>query len=61
MLNKALRKQTIDTLYAMRVFIRHLHEQLDELGAKSRISSKTTLYRGQAMANHEFEELQTNR
>ncbi|CAF0713579.1 unnamed protein product [Adineta steineri] len=60
MLNKALRIQDIDTIYAIRTYIRHLHEQLVQLYSKSDSCSTTTLYRGQLMTNSDFEELKQN-
>ncbi|CAF4008840.1 unnamed protein product [Rotaria sp. Silwood1] len=60
MLNKALRIQDIDTIYAMRTYIRHIHEQIAQLYSKSNLRCNITLYRGQQMKNNEFEELKKN-
>ncbi|CAF0779027.1 unnamed protein product [Adineta ricciae] len=64
MLNKALRLQDIETLYAMRVFTKELHEQLVNLHHSQRNefmnSDKTILYRGQHMSLNEFLPLKNN-
>jgi tetratricopeptide (TPR) repeat protein len=60
MLNKALRIQEIDTLYALRFFIQHLHNQLSQLSKQSFIGNTINLYRGQTMYKDEFEKLKTN-
>ena len=59
MLNKALRTHQYDTLYVLRVFIRHLHQQI---AAKQQTSSadQTILFRGQGMEKEDFERLRVN-
>ncbi|UJR11835.1 hypothetical protein I4U23_016015 [Adineta vaga] len=61
-LNKALRTLDVDTLYKFRFFIIDLHEQLDELHreASTLSSSLSTVYRGQALVDTEFQKLQNN-
>ncbi|CAF3400181.1 unnamed protein product [Rotaria socialis] len=56
-INKALRTQDFDALFAMRFFIRGLHEQLVELHKRSSDGSILTLYRGQGLFNADFEQL----
>jgi hypothetical protein len=62
MLNKALRTMDIDVMYALRIFIRHLHEQLSELARQQSTtqSSKLTLFRGQGIMKGELEQLKSN-
>ncbi|CAF4981223.1 unnamed protein product, partial [Rotaria sp. Silwood1] len=63
MINKALRIQHVETLYNMRTFIRHLHQQLIQLSPindKTRSISILHLYRGQRMSIGEFEKLKNN-
>jgi tetratricopeptide (TPR) repeat protein len=63
MINKALRTQDIETLYNMRTFLRHLHQQLLRLYPKNDKTQSTpilTLYRGQRMSIGEFEKLKNN-
>ncbi|CAF1324402.1 unnamed protein product [Rotaria sordida] len=62
LLNTAFREQDIDTLYALRYFIKHLHEQLMELHSLSKTDTKNattsnieTVYRGQLMNSNEFD------
>ncbi|CAF1271088.1 unnamed protein product [Adineta ricciae] len=56
MLNKALRTHDYDTLYTLRVYIRHLHQQIaSEQGSKGIDVKK--LYRGQAFEKDDFEQL----
>ncbi len=60
LINKALRTQHVETLYNMRTFIRHLHEQLLQLSpviGQDPPTSTLTLYRGQRMSIREFEKL----
>ena len=52
-LNKALRKQNIDVLYQYRFLIRDISDQLCE--QKQMNEPQLHVYRGQAMANEEFE------
>ena len=59
MTNKALRNHDYDTLYLLRVFIRHLHEKLVAL-QKENIMDRIDLFRGQAMEKDEFEQLRQN-
>lgn len=62
LINKALRTRHVETLYNMRTFIRHLHQQLVQLCPTDTRASSTsilTLYRGQRMATDEFEKLKT--
>jgi hypothetical protein len=67
LLNKALREQEFDTLYSLRYFIKDLDYQLADHGCQQRLSlytlpstdnvvdsSPQTIYRGQLMANEEF-------
>jgi tetratricopeptide (TPR) repeat protein len=60
-LNRALRCQDIDMLYAFRFFIKDLHEQLKNLylSMSNRPNTKT-LYRGQGMKKNEFIKLRQN-
>ncbi|CAF3762373.1 unnamed protein product [Adineta steineri] len=60
MLNKALRTHQYDTLYLLRVFIRHLHEQIAKIQATESIAGKK-LYRGLPMDNEDFEQLKKNK
>ncbi|CAF1399039.1 unnamed protein product, partial [Rotaria sordida] len=63
MLNKALFQQDIDTMYAMRVFIKDLHWQLVQLSNQNPLREKNeilTLYRGQKMRRNHFEDIKTN-
>jgi tetratricopeptide (TPR) repeat protein len=61
MVNKALRTQDHLTLYALRLFIRDLHQQLDYLQVESKPqSNKLLLFRGQSMSKSDFEMLQLN-
>ncbi|CAF1457772.1 unnamed protein product [Adineta steineri] len=62
LLNQALREQDIDTLYALRYFIKDLHLQLETVheshhsgtNNSSTESTRHTVYRGQLMAVDEF-------
>jgi tetratricopeptide (TPR) repeat protein len=56
MLNKALRTHQYDMLYLLRVFIRHLHEQIVAKQQKDDIDEQI-LFRGQAMEKEDFERL----
>jgi tetratricopeptide (TPR) repeat protein len=56
MLNKALRTHQYDILYLLRVFIRHLHEQIVEQQKKDNIDQKN-LFRGQGMDKEDFDRL----
>ncbi len=61
MLNRALFQQDIDTMYAMRVFIKDLNCQLIQLNDNNRLHDNIlTLYRGQKMARNYFEYIKTN-
>jgi hypothetical protein len=60
MLNKALRTQEIETMYALRFFIRHLHTQLVQLSKQFSVDRSIHLYRGQGMFTDEFEKLKAN-
>ncbi|UJR18965.1 hypothetical protein I4U23_022094 [Adineta vaga] len=67
MLNKALRLQDIETLYAMRLFVKELHEQLVYLhhyqqnnSINSSDFNEIILYRGQQMSSNEFLKLKNN-
>ncbi|CAF3370240.1 unnamed protein product [Rotaria socialis] len=62
MLNKALRTMDIDVMYAFRVYIRHLHEQLNKLVIQQSAghNSTLTLYRGQGLSKEEFKGLKSN-
>ncbi|CAF0939191.1 unnamed protein product [Didymodactylos carnosus] len=60
LLNEALRTHNVRTLYAMRVFIKDLHQQLIQLEATAANTQTLTLYRGQQMPPVEFEKIKTN-
>jgi tetratricopeptide (TPR) repeat protein len=63
LINKALRTRDVETLYTMRTFIRHLHEQLSRfcpISDQISFTSILTLYRGQKMLIDEFEKLKNN-
>ncbi|CAF2059368.1 unnamed protein product, partial [Rotaria magnacalcarata] len=60
MLNKALRTQDISTMYALRTFIRDLHNQLMELSNAVSETEPLILYRGQQMYTSDFNKLRTN-
>ncbi len=49
-------------MYALRIFIRHLHEQLNQLANEqsTKQGSKLTLYRGQGIERGVFEQLKLN-
>ena len=59
MLNKALRAHQYDTLYALRVFIRHLHEEIAVQKKKENTEQKK-LFRGQAMDKADFDRIRAN-
>jgi hypothetical protein len=59
MLNKALRTHQYDTLYVLRVFIRHLHEQIADQQKKT-ANEKMQLYRGQGMEKADFDRICAN-
>jgi tetratricopeptide (TPR) repeat protein len=59
MLNKALRTHQYDTLYVLRVFIRHLHQQLIKEQSKQS-EHPNLLFRGQALDIADFEEIRAN-
>ncbi|CAF0759928.1 unnamed protein product [Adineta steineri] len=61
MLNKALRTHQYDMLYVLRVFIRHLHEQIAERQKATESIVGKTLFRGLTMDNEDFERLQKNK
>jgi tetratricopeptide (TPR) repeat protein len=58
-LNKALRTREYETLYELRDFIRHLHEQLVQLNKTER--EIPILYRGQAMETAELDRIRKNK
>ena len=58
-LNKALRTHQYDTLYVLRVFIRHLHETIVKQQKESEIPAMT-LYRGQGMEKSDFDRMRQN-
>jgi tetratricopeptide (TPR) repeat protein len=61
MVNKALRTQDHWTLYALRLFIRDLHQQLAYLQAKNKPKSdKLVLFRGQCISKSDLETLKSN-
>ena len=60
MLNKALRIQNVETLYAMRIFIKHLHESLENISINSTSFRPNILYRGQQMPSDELMILKKN-
>lgn len=55
-LNKALRRQDIDLLFAFRFFIRDIHKQLEQ----HRCSSPMRVYRGQLISKKELDALKTS-
>lgn len=59
MLNKALRTHQYDTLYVLRVFIRHLHEQIVEQEKKTECRN-IELYRRQGMEKLDFNRIRAN-
>ena len=59
MLNKALRTHQYDTLFVLRVFIRHLHKQIVQLQKNDEWKSME-LYRGQGMEKVDFERIRAN-
>jgi len=59
MMNKALRTHQYDLLYLLRVFIRHLHQEITTQQKCQSIVLKT-LFRGQGMDKDDFERLRTN-
>ena len=59
MLNKALRTHQYDTLYVLRVFIRHIHQQLVE-EHKTQSDHPNLFFRGQALDNADFEKIREN-
>ncbi|CAF3249194.1 unnamed protein product [Rotaria sp. Silwood2] len=60
MLNKALRTHQYDILYLLRVFIRHLHEQIAAQHKKESIDQKK-LFRGQGMDKADFDRIRMNK
>lgn len=63
LMNKALRTRHVETLYRMRTFIRHLHQQLTELcpvANHTQSAAILTLYRGQKMSRGDFEKVKNN-
>lgn len=58
-MNKALREHQYDLLYLLRVFIRHLHQEIAKQQRNNNVS-EMTLYRGQAMEKDEFERLRAS-
>ncbi|UJR18603.1 hypothetical protein I4U23_005510 [Adineta vaga] len=60
MLNKALRTLEIDAIYAMRVVIRHLDQQLRSLAQQSELTLPSVLFRGLSMPNDTFERFASN-
>jgi Tfp pilus assembly protein PilF len=59
MMNKAIRTHQYDTLYVLRVFIRHLHQQLVE-EHKKQGDPPNILFRGQVLDNEDFEKMREN-
>ncbi|CAF1344712.1 unnamed protein product [Adineta ricciae] len=61
MLNEACRVQDIKTMYAMRVFIRHLHREIDQLSSLESHQQQSifTLYRGQQLTTSAFNEIRS--
>ncbi|CAF3209077.1 unnamed protein product [Rotaria sp. Silwood2] len=60
MLNEACRIQDIETMYAMRVFIRDLHREIEQLcSLEPSRSSTLILYRGQQLSRSAFKEIQS--
>ena len=62
MLNRALYQQDIDTLYAMRVFVKDLHQQLVQLHSSNTCHTTQilTLYRGARLPRAGFEILKNS-
>ncbi|UJR24159.1 hypothetical protein I4U23_027125 [Adineta vaga] len=63
LMNKALRTRDVETLYNMRTFLRHLHQELVQLRPKDdhiQSASILTLYRGQKLSFREFDKLKNN-
>lgn len=59
MLNKALRTHQYDILYLLRVFIRHLHDEIAAQQKTQNIDQKT-LFRGLGMDKADFDQLRKN-
>lgn len=62
LMNKVLRDYDIETLYFMRIFIRHLHQQIVQLQSTDNTQGVTvkTLYRGLRLPFTELKELKKN-
>ncbi|UJR34675.1 hypothetical protein I4U23_027452 [Adineta vaga] len=59
MLNKALRIHDYDTLYVLRIYIRHLHQQIT-IQQETNNPDEKMLSRGQALEKDEFDQLCDN-
>ncbi|CAF0953761.1 unnamed protein product [Adineta steineri] len=60
MLNKACRVQDIETMYAVRMFIRELHREIEQLSLSDGSRQSTlVLYRGQQLSLSAFKEIQS--
>ena len=58
MLNKALRTPDVDVLFRLRLFIQHLHAQLQRESFVNQADSPTTVYLGQTIEQRDFNDLQ---
>ena len=58
MLNKALRTPDVDVLFRLRLFIQHLHAQLQSESFAKQADSPTTVYLGQTIQQTDFDDLQ---
>jgi hypothetical protein len=64
MLNRALRKQEVNTIIKMGFFIQDLHQQIQQLNLQQFDDSQIqtlTVYRGQGLSREDFEKLQKNK
>ncbi|CAF2629125.1 unnamed protein product [Rotaria sp. Silwood2] len=61
-LNKALREQSIDMIFAFRFFLTELFEQVSQLYRSMKINDKNIIhvYRGQVIAKEELEQMQSS-
>ena len=60
-LNRALREHRYDTVYELSVYIRHLHDQINEEFQKPDLQLKhKKLYRGQKFSKEDFDKIKKN-
>lgn len=59
-LNNSLRIMDVDTIYAFRIVIRHIHKQLSTLAKESNYGEPLILFRGLHVSNSIFEQLKSN-